>query len=841
MIIYTNVCFGDTLTFTAPDGYSSYEWRENNGSGAVVDVSPAIRQTVGGDYTYVVRVQNADGCWSEFGAPVTGTVYALPATPDINLVATDVCSGDSLLFITNEGYIAYEWVETGTVDTIHTAVGYIVCTDVGSYSYRVRVTDGRGCVSAGYSSVLTGEVYALPVLIPADVSTDVATCPGVAIAVPVSYTLGGSAAGYTVVGLPAGVTATHSGNGIIIGGAPDAGEQGLYEYRIETVNPYGCANASAGGRITVYAPALPPELYALGARRICRGDSVTLVASGTDARAFRWSRDGQPLTGVTGDRYTAGDGGTYAVIIENSRGCLSAANALTVTLNDRPATPVLTTAGASAVICDGESLLLSVDTPQAGITFQWYCYGRLLATADSTCEARTAGVYTVVPLNAQGCEGAESNAITVTLNPRPDTPAITITGPTSFCEGDVAATLHAVANGAATFRWFNDDVLIPDATTAALYAAAAGHYDVEAVSAEGCTSARSEKIEITTYKRPSNVRLTGAPPAFCRGDSVRLTATSDIGTTYRWFLNGAPLAYDVDTYIATRAGLYQIEAVSGYGCVSARNEGLTVVLYDVPNTPVVTLAGAPTFCVGDAATLIATAAGASTFSWLRDGVLLSTGVAHTLTVAEPGNYTVRVTNTAGCTSTESAAQNITVEDHPPAPLIDHETWLRRMRGAAVTLRVTNVNDACRYQWYKDNRETGIAGETTLSIAPLRPSDGGVYKVRVATPLAGCINESQTINLIVTDDIAVGNIITPNGDEYNEYFHIESLDTFAAHEICIINRYGNEVFRTTSYRSDPQNGWRGENLPDGVYFYKISLTDPDDVIISKTGYIVLKRE
>jgi gliding motility-associated-like protein len=835
----TDVCFGNTLIFTAPAGYSSYEWREDTRTGSVVGTTQTVQQTAIGSYTYVVRVQDQHGCWSEFSAAATGEVYALPTMPEI--IYTDVCFGDSLIFISQEGFASYEWIEVNTMDTVWTVVGYIGRTETGSYTYRLRVTDGHGCLSDGYSPPATGEVFPLPGITLSGASPDAATCPEMPIAEPIAYTLSGSAASYTITGLPEGITATLAGNEITIAGAPAAGGQGFYDYTIVTLNPHGCANSSVTGRITVYAPALPPELTALNTPTVCRGNSVTLIASSAAASAYYWTRNGQTLPDATAAQYTTGDDGLYAVSIETIDGCRSAANTITVTVIDRPATPILTAGGEPTTVCDGESVILSVETPQTGVTYQWYRDGQLLNAATGTLyEARVTGTYTAVPLNAYGCDGEPSNPIHVAINRRPEMPEVLIIGPSTFCEGETTDLL-AVSSGAVFFRWFKDNVEIPGATTALLHVSESGHYCVEALSGEGCTSARSKELEIVRYDLPTNVRITGAPPAFCRGDSILLQASSDGGETWRWFYNGAPIAGNAATCTASQAGIYQVEAVSPYGCVSARSEGLTVTLYDVPATPAITLSGSPYLCTGESLTLTVSATGASSFSWMRNGSLIAAGLARTLTVTESGVYTVQAINATGCLSALSAPQTIIVEDYPPAPIIDSEEFLRRMRGSSLVLSVINIDNTLLYQWYKDQREIADARGTALSIAPLRLSDAGVYSVRATTALAGCASESQWITLEVFNDIIVGNIVTPNDDENNEYFRIEGLETYAAHEIKIVNRNGNEIFRSYDYRSDIRHGWRGDNFPEGVYFYRIRLTDTDGTITVKSGYVVLKRD
>ncbi len=68
------------------------------------------------------------------------------------------------------------------------------------------------------------------------------------------------------------------------------------------------------------------------------------------------------------------------------------------------------------------------------------------------------------------------------------------------------------------------------------------------------------------------------------------------------------------------------------------------------------------------------------------------------------------------------------------------------------------------------------------------------------------------------ELFIPDIITPNGDGFNDQWVILGLNDFDTHEIRLINRWDSEVFRTDQY----QQNWSGEQLPDGTYFYLIRV-------------------
>ena len=87
------------------------------------------------------------------------------------------------------------------------------------------------------------------------------------------------------------------------------------------------------------------------------------------------------------------------------------------------------------------------------------------------------------------------------------------------------------------------------------------------------------------------------------------------------------------------------------------------------------------------------------------------------------------------------------------------------------------------------------------------------------------------------DIRVPNLFTPNGDGTNDVFEIRGLNQYAQSELTIVNRWGNEVFRSNNY----QNNWNGEGLNEGTYYYllKVKKNTGSEWVIFK-GYTTLIR-
>ena len=103
-------------------------------------------------------------------------------------------------------------------------------------------------------------------------------------------------------------------------------------------------------------------------------------------------------------------------------------------------------------------------------------------------------------------------------------------------------------------------------------------------------------------------------------------------------------------------------------------------------------------------------------------------------------------------------------------------------------------------------------------------------------------EVATVTILVMDDSCsfIPNIITPNGDDLNDWFTIPCLNgrSFTENSLIIYNQWGDKVFEDNGYTNDPNdpshpawrgtlNGETGKDLPDGVYYYifKPGPTEP----------------
>jgi gliding motility-associated-like protein len=128
-------------------------------------------------------------------------------------------------------------------------------------------------------------------------------------------------------------------------------------------------------------------------------------------------------------------------------------------------------------------------------------------------------------------------------------------------------------------------------------------------------------------------------------------------------------------------------------------------------------------------------------------------------------------------------------------------------------------------WRKsDEEETfslyGKSGpdEQTWAAANAREGFRQCYRVRALEEGGGsAYSWSNEVCLTFEHPLFVPNVITPNGDGYNDTWVIRNLELYRQHRLRVVNRYGKTVLDTDAYGQD----WDGGELAPGLYYYVLT--------------------
>jgi hypothetical protein len=336
-------------------------------------------------------------------------------------------------------------------------------------------------------------------------------------------------------------------------------------YRAIGTNAAGCDGPEVATTITV-AP-LPAAPTARDTAR-CGPGPLLLAASGGTAGRYAWyttATGGTAIAGATGASYTTPSLSTTTTYYVASRAsastnCESMRTPVVATISPLPVLTI--TAPGSLRICAGDSVTL---TASGAATYAW-------STGQTTpaITVRTAGTYSVVGTSAAGCP-ANSPAATVTVEPLPATPVITLTG------SGLLTSSSPTGN-----QWYLDGTAVAGATGPTYLVSSAaqfGTYTLVVTSATGCVSAPSSPVTVvltgttaaalaagfTLFPNPAHAAVLVQVPAVAGASAATLTLLDALGRTVRVHTTALPATgtrYEL-SLTGVAAGVYALRLTAG--------------------------------------------------------------------------------------------------------------------------------------------------------------------------------------------------------------------------------------------------------------------------------------
>ena len=435
-----------TLTISLPAGGTTYNWYTVSTGGTSVNTGPTY--TISNPtttITYYVEAVSA-GCISTTRTAVTLTVNPLPAAPTIPNLTT--CAGTSATLSVSSPVagISYRWYTVASGGTaLTTANSYTISNPTTTITYYVEGYNATtGCISASRTAV-TLTVNPLPA---APTIPNLTTCAGTSATLTISSPVAGMT--YNWYTVSTGGTSVNTGATYAI-----ANPTTTTTYYVEAVSASGCISPTRTAVALTVNPL--PAAPTVPGKATCLGTTTTLSVSSPVAGAtYRWytsSTGGSSF--FTGTDYTITNPTstvTYYVEASNA-GCVSTSRtAVMLIVNPLPVAPTVP----NTATCSGTSVLLSVSSPVAGITYRWYSSangGTVLNTGTNyiISNPTVTTTYYVEAFNATtGCTSSTRTAVTLTINPLP---SITLSPSPRICEGDVNASLpFVVANGGNQYK-----------------------------------------------------------------------------------------------------------------------------------------------------------------------------------------------------------------------------------------------------------------------------------------------------------------------------------------------------------------------------------------------------
>ena len=544
-------------------------------------------------------------------------------------------------------------------------------------------------------------------------------------------------------------------------------------YTVEVTDANGCKGSDDADLILIALPT-PDVILDIS---MCPGMSSTLDASvydnGNGAYTYAWQ------DGSTGSSFVANAAGSVWVDITDSYGCtgrdladVSILSSLTVAIVGAP----------TIEFCIGDN----ADLVPNYKTIDGYYFTWSDGSTTESINVTTSGSYDVHVDNGAGCEG--DGTIDVVVNPLPVvTPSVA-----AICDGQ-AATIGNDQGNTYNYSWGTGE------TTAEITVLTAGTYTQTVTHAtQGCVN--STTVDVTVNSNP--VPDLGNDIEVCKGTNVSFADESGTpGLTYLWSTGETTASIS-----PTTTGTISIDVTSAVGCT-----GSDVVEVSFLDVPTVDLGPDINLCQGEVSSVDAGNAGnpGLTITW-------NTGQTDaTFAVSQTNTHIVTVSNGI-CAAKDTIDVNVV-----PLPVseIDHALATQLYCFDEIIDRgidlVAGTSTAYTYEWG--------TGETD---GTLNVKAEGTYVVTIS--VGNCfITDNITLNGYCPSVLNVPNTFTPDGDGLNDGFNAIGHNIYD-YEMYIFNRWGEQIFKSSSMTNDWDGRYKGKEVQVDVYVYKIyySVEHPD---------------
>lgn len=639
------VCEAGTLslTSTATTTGATYTWTGPNSFTSAAQNPSISPVTLAANGTYTVYT-TLNGCQSANSSTITVIVKPLPAVPTVSS-NSPVCSGTGNTLQLNSASttagVTYSWTGPNSFTAATQNASIAAPTVMATGLYTVTVTL-NGCTVNGTTNVVVNQTPILPTV------------------TNISYCQFESSSALTATGVNLKwYTVASGGSPLATAPVPSTQIPGTYNWYVsQTDGVNGCESQRQQIVVTVKAkPAVPSGVNTYV---FCQYEQTQpLVVSGQNLLWYTAASGGQGSTAAPAPNTTVP--GTYGIWVSQTvNGCESDRFAISITVKEKPAPPVVTT---PVYYCQYSP---AVPLTAIGQNLKWYTTatggaGATVAPIPSTSYADTINYYVTQTVN--GCE-SDRTLLSVIVHYQPN--GIIIASKQYVCQHDtISFTYFGNALPNAQYNWS-----LPIGVGYQVSGSGAGpvvyHFDSTGtfklrmqVEDHGCFS--KEYVYDVTVRAAPMVRPV-VPSDACQGETVQVLlnyATAGIDT-YNWNFNGGVVKYGDGAGTMgvawNAAGTHLVSlTVKAAGCPSVQSTD-TIEIHPRPFAKIVDF---PTghICADDSLVLTANEADSgSVYTWLPAtyfGPLANAGPTTVGRILFPGYVTLQITSPWGCRGADS--------------------------------------------------------------------------------------------------------------------------------------------------------------------------------------------
>jgi gliding motility-associated-like protein len=569
---------------------------------------------------------------------------------------------------------------------------------------------------------------------------------------------------------------------------------------------------------------------------VCSGsNSGTLTASGIVGNVLEWlsSTTGPagPWTSIANttasESYLNLTQTTWYTIVVQSGTC-----------NPDTATPVQITVdpvsvggsiASSATVCSGTNNGLLNLSGHTGAVLRWeysndggFTWVTLSnnSTSQSYNNLTMTTMYQVI-VQSGVCPSDTSAIATITVD-QPSNAGI-IASPATVCSGSNNGTLTVSGTVGTILEWLSSTsgptgpwTSIANTTNSESYTNLTQTTWYSVVVQNGtCPSDTATPVMIWVNPAPLSV-FTVSSDTVCIGTPIIFTSSSSVSPgfiqSYSWDFGDNTTLGNVNpvvhTYGSTGNFTAMLVVVSDQGCRDT--SFMTIVINSMPSAAI-SANGPVTFCAGDSVTLSGPSGPDWSYLWTPGNF-----TTQSIVVNAAGTYTLLVTDTlTGCSKMDSIAVNVLV-----LPTVDAGLDTSISLGATITL---NGSGNGSYSWLPFTVSDPFSANPSVT-----PTTTTTYTLTV-THANGC-TASDSVKITVLEDfvVTVMNLITPNGDGFNDTWVIDGILNYPKNSVMIFNRNGQEVYQKNGYDNTWTGTFNGAELPDGTYYYVLTFEGSDKI-------------
>jgi gliding motility-associated-like protein len=393
------------------------------------------------------------------------------------------------------------------------------------------------------------------------------------------------------------------------------------------------------------------------------------------------------------------------------------------------------------------------------------------------------------------------------------------------------------------YLWSFDDASTQNTRDARKRFASTGSHPVayRVIADNGCIGDTTKTINIINGTGPQlSLNISGNR---CK-DSL-LTFTSSIvpdpnnPTSWFWDFGGGQTISSNQSHITTRSFstaatnlTIRHSATLTNGC---QPDTITVTIPVIHNNPVADFSmQADTLCPGKPVNYSSTLSPAAIRNWrwnFSDGTG-SSAPPFVRPFTTGGSKTVQliITDTSGCGS--APVTNTIIIN--PAPVVSAGQDKIISLGNSTTLDASIINPAnYTFSW----SPSVYLDQPSLLNPVSTPAQPTIYTITATDKVSFC-EGTDAVLVNPVSKLYIPTAFTPNRDGRNDTWGIPGLALYPEAVVSIYNRWGQKIFETKNYTSNPWNGLNNGQLEPGVYIYMIRIS-PDKPEVLKGTVTVLR--